>query len=82
VVWFTALILVPRRQRQADLCEFEAILIYKVNSRTARAATHRNCLETHLHSHPTLPKKRRKKKQTNKNPTQPSNKQTMHSVAV
>ena len=26
-----------RRQRQADLCEFEVSLVYKVNSRTAKA---------------------------------------------
>jgi hypothetical protein len=25
-----------RRQRQADLCEFKASLVYKVSSRTAR----------------------------------------------
>ena len=29
------------RQRQANLCEFEASLVYKINSRTARA-TQRN----------------------------------------
>jgi hypothetical protein len=26
-----------RRQRHGDLCEFEASLVYRVNSRTARA---------------------------------------------
>jgi hypothetical protein len=26
-----------RRQRQADLCEFEASLVYRVSSRTSRA---------------------------------------------
>ena len=30
-----------RRQRQVDLCEFEASLVYRVSSRTARA-TQRN----------------------------------------
>jgi hypothetical protein len=30
-----------RRQRQADLCEFEASLVYRVSSRTGRA-TQRN----------------------------------------
>jgi hypothetical protein len=30
-----------RRQRQVDLCEFEASLVYKVRSRTVRA-TQRN----------------------------------------
>ena len=39
------------RQKQADLCEFEASLIYRVSSRTARAI-HRNPVS--------------KKKQTNK----------------
>jgi hypothetical protein len=28
-----------RRQRQADLYEFEAILVYKVSSKTARTVT-------------------------------------------
>ena len=32
------------RQRQADLCEFKASLIYSVSSRTARA-TKRPCLK-------------------------------------
>ena len=27
----------PNTQRQADLCEFEASLVYRVRSRTARA---------------------------------------------
>ena len=33
------MLLIPAlgRQRQADLCEFEAILVYRVSSRTARA---------------------------------------------
>jgi hypothetical protein len=37
------MLLIPalRRQKQADLCEFEASLVYKMNSRTARAV-HRN----------------------------------------
>ena len=29
--WFITLILALRRQRQADLCEFEASLVYKVS---------------------------------------------------
>jgi hypothetical protein len=37
IVWLTTLILALRRQRQVDLYEFEASLVYKVNSRTARA---------------------------------------------
>jgi hypothetical protein len=39
--WHTSLILALRRQRQADLSEFEASLVYKVSSTTARA-TQRN----------------------------------------
>ena len=30
------------RQRQADLCEFEVSLVYRVSSRTARAVIQRN----------------------------------------
>jgi hypothetical protein len=43
-----------RRQRQARISEFEASLVYKVSSRTARAAE-KPCLE-----------KRKTNKQTNK----------------
>jgi hypothetical protein len=35
--WRTPLIPATWRQRQVDLCEFEAILVYIVSSRTARA---------------------------------------------
>ena len=35
--WCMSLIPVLRRQRQADFCEFEASLIYRVSSRTVRA---------------------------------------------
>jgi hypothetical protein len=40
--------LVPalRRQRQADLCEFEASLVYILNFRPARAIRIRCCHET------------------------------------
>jgi hypothetical protein len=31
-----------RRQRQVDLCKFEARLVYRVSSRTVRAVTQRN----------------------------------------
>ena len=31
-----------RKQRQEDLCEFEASLVYRVSSMTARAVTQRN----------------------------------------
>ena len=36
------LISVLRRQRQMDLCEFEASMVYKISPRTARAVTQRN----------------------------------------
>ena len=39
------LIQVLRKQRQADLSEFKAILVYKLSSRTARVVTLRNCLK-------------------------------------
>jgi hypothetical protein len=39
--------LVLRRQRQADLCEFEASLVYRASSRTARA-THRETLSQEI----------------------------------
>jgi hypothetical protein len=32
------------RQRQADLCEFEASLVYRESSRTPRAKTEKPCL--------------------------------------
>ena len=37
--WCTLLIPALERQGQADLCEFEASLLYSVSSRTARAVT-------------------------------------------
>ena len=36
------LISAPKGQRQVDFHEFEASLVYKVSSRTARAVTQRN----------------------------------------
>ena len=38
----TPLITALGRQRQTDLCKFETSLVYKANSRTARAVTQRN----------------------------------------
>ena len=40
--WHTPLIPALRRQRQADLCEFEASLVYRASSRTGSKATQRN----------------------------------------
>ena len=39
--WYTSLVPALGRQRQGDLCEFEASLVYRASSRTARA-TQRN----------------------------------------
>ena len=50
--WRAPLMPTLRGQRQADLCEFEASLVYRVSSRTARAVTQRNLV---------LKKKKRKK---------------------
>ena len=61
----TPLIPAPRKQRQADLCELEAILVYRASSRTARA-TQRN---------PVL-KNETKQNKTKKKPKQQQNKQT------
>jgi hypothetical protein len=36
--WHTSLIPALRRQRQADLYEFKASLVYRVSSRTARTS--------------------------------------------
>jgi hypothetical protein len=33
-----------RQDKQADLCEFEVILIYRANSRTSKTVTQRNSL--------------------------------------
>ena len=35
----------PCKQKQADLCEFEASLIYRASSRTDGVATEKPCLE-------------------------------------
>jgi hypothetical protein len=42
VRWHTLSVPALGRQRQVDLCELEASLVYKVSSRTARAVTQRN----------------------------------------
>ncbi len=44
--WRTPLILALRRQRQVDLSEFEASLVYRVSSRTeSQGCTEKLCLE-------------------------------------
>jgi hypothetical protein len=48
--WPVPFILALRRQRAKNLCEFEASLVYKVSSRTARA-TQRNPVLKHTHTH-------------------------------
>ena len=40
--WCTPVIPALRRQRQGDLCQFKASLVYRVSSRMARAVTQRN----------------------------------------
>ena len=42
-----SLILALRRQRQEDLCEFKASLMYRASSKTAKAIfkTEKHCLE-------------------------------------
>ena len=53
------------RQRQTDLCEFEASLVYRVSFRTARAVTQRN---------PVL--KKTKNNNNKKNPTEQNTKRS------
>jgi hypothetical protein len=54
--WALVVLLIPvlRRQRQADLCEFEASLVYRVSSRT----TQRNL----VWKNQTKPSRKRRKK--------------------
>ena len=54
--WFKPLIPKLKRQRQVDLCEFEASLVYKSSSRTARATQGNSVSEK---------KKERKKRKKN-----------------
>ena len=58
VRWHTLSVPALGRQRQVDLCELEASLVYKVSSRTARAVTQRNPVSKE--------KKKRKKKERKK----------------
>jgi hypothetical protein len=44
--WWWPFIPALRRQRQTDLCEFNASLVYRANSRAARA-TERNLVLNH-----------------------------------
>ena len=49
-----------RRQRQGDLCEFQASLDYRVNSKTARATQRK--LVSKKKKNPNKKKKKKKKK--------------------
>jgi hypothetical protein len=49
VVVATRLISALGRQRQADLCEFNACLIYRLSSRTTRAVAQRNPVSKNHH---------------------------------
>lgn len=57
-----ALIQVLRRQRQADLCEFKAYLVYGVSSRTAIIVKQRNPLKKEKEEKRQRKEERRKKK--------------------
>ena len=50
-----------RRQRHADLCEFEAIIVYRASSRTAMALLHRKILSQKI-----INKKRKEKERKGK----------------
>jgi hypothetical protein len=43
--WCTPLMPAVRKQRQGDLCEFEALLVYRVSSRTSQSYIVRLCLK-------------------------------------
>jgi hypothetical protein len=60
--WHMPLIPVVGRQRQEDLFEFEARLVYKENSKTAKAITQRKTVSTP----PPHPKKRKRKRKEKK----------------
>jgi hypothetical protein len=45
-----ALILALRRQRQADLCEFKATMVYRTSSGTARATQRYPVLKNEIKS--------------------------------
>ena len=49
------LIPVLGRQKQGDLCEFEASLVFMVSFRTARTTLERPCLETNKQTNKDLP---------------------------
>ena len=55
-----------RRQRQVDLWEFEASLVYKGNSRTARTITQRNpALKSKINKNKSKNKQKERKKEEN-----------------
>ena len=67
-----SLISALRRQRQADLCEFEASLVYRKNSSSIRA-THTH---TPPHTHTVFKKKIKSFQTKTKNPTKPKTNKT------
>jgi hypothetical protein len=62
--YYTSLMAALRRQRQMDLCEFEASLVYRVSCSTART-TQRNLSQKHKNSN-NQRKRRGKRKRRNK----------------
>jgi hypothetical protein len=55
-----------RRQRQVDLCEFKANLVYRASFRTARATQRNPVWETNKQTNHQKQKKRKKKKRKGK----------------
>jgi hypothetical protein len=70
VCWCTPLILALGRQRRADLCEFEASLIFKDSFRTARAVTQRNSILKNENKQTKTKTKTKNKKQKTPKPPQ------------
>jgi hypothetical protein len=54
------------RQRQVDLCEFEASLVYRVSSKTTKATQKDPVLKNKQPSPPTKKKKKRKRRKRKK----------------
>lgn len=58
--WYIPLIPAPEKQRQIDLFEFKASLVYKVSSRNSSISTEKPCVKN--------PQKEANNNQTNKKP--------------